>query len=294
MAADPDDLCPSPSNGKIEFMIRYTCEACGKALRANDEIIGRKAQCTRCGTIGRVPAASTRPSQKKAKNGNRSKRANSSSPASFVTEPPDSSKVGTKHVENSLEAIPPNTALISMSQPPLVRQPLSRLPQAVAKNEQFEPVFKRIETRKNVVPPLMLVLAGISLAVLTLAIGAFSLNRSDPPAVGSKFGQTEEVIQYRKSLFELKKSQRVLEVMADGYLAAKNLPESELGDLNEFVRAIDQFTEASVVIEEANALFEAGKIDEAKTLIQQEIATLKEFQQEASRRTREYQASTYQ
>jgi len=36
-------------------MIRFDCEQCGKNLKANPEQAGARYQCSRCGTVGKVP-----------------------------------------------------------------------------------------------------------------------------------------------------------------------------------------------------------------------------------------------
>ena len=75
---------------------------------------------------------------------------------------------------------------------------------------------------------------------------------------------------------------------------AVDLPNSELGDLNEFVDSLDQFTNENIAIDEANDLFDAGYCDAATDLIEQEAAILAEFQAEVQQRTKEFQAKTYQ
>ncbi len=101
-------------------------------------------------------------------------------------------------------------------------------------------------------------------------------------------------IQYRTALLELKKSQRVLRVMADGYLTAKALPESELGDFYEFLSSIDQLTNENFALDEATALFVAGDRTAAKNLIQKEIANLNRLQEKVTERTKAFQSKTYQ
>src|SRR2546430_1659182 len=36
-------------------MIRFTCDTCGRALRAPEALAGKKGKCARCGGVNRVP-----------------------------------------------------------------------------------------------------------------------------------------------------------------------------------------------------------------------------------------------
>ena len=112
--------------------------------------------------------------------------------------------------------------------------------------------------------------------------------------IATAFEQTTEAIQYQAALSDLRKSQRILSLMADGYLIAKNRPESELADLNEFVKSLDQFTKENIAIDEANDLFDAGHLDTAADLIEKESAIIADLQSEIRKRTLDLQAKTYQ
>ena len=123
------------------------------------------------------------------------------------------------------------------------------------------------------------------------SVGYDKTNRGDSD---NAIALTPGAIQYRAALFELKKSQRVLRVMADGFLAAKKLPESELGDLNEFLSSVDQLTNENIVIKKATELFAAGNRSAAENLLQKETANLKKLQAEVAHRTKEFQSKTYE
>jgi hypothetical protein len=38
-------------------MIRFTCDTCGRSLRAPEKLAGKRGKCARCGGVNRVPAA---------------------------------------------------------------------------------------------------------------------------------------------------------------------------------------------------------------------------------------------
>ena len=175
-----------------------------------------------------------------------------------------------------------------------LREPSGGVDQAAESVNEFEPVFKRLEQKNNFASPLIFFFAAGVLALSAYGFWCFYFGPAEDEKIATAFEQTVEAIQYQAALFELRKSQRVLLVMADGYLAAKNLPESELGDLHEFVGSLDQFTNENITLDEANDLFDAGHRDAATDLIEKETAILADFQAEVRRRTKEFQSKTYQ
>lgn len=266
-------------------MIRYTCHSCDKSLRANDDIIGCKAQCTRCGTIARVPATSTRSSNQQKKQTNAE-----SVPAQVESEAPHDPHVDVAGDEQSSTKL--SVALpTQLSNPKVPTDPVEPTNEAV---DEFEPVFKRIEQKSKFVSPMTLAFAAGLLVISVCGFWYVYFGQSKLEKTTTKFAQTAEVIQYQAAMSDLRKSQRILSLMADGYLAAKNLPESELGDLNEFVRSLDQLTTENIAIEEAKDLFDSGHRDTATELIKQELEILADFQTEIRERTLELQSKTYQ
>jgi hypothetical protein len=266
-------------------MIRYTCQACGKSLRAKNDIIGRKAPCTRCGAIAKVPATSTRPSSQHKK----------ATKTGSLPESNESGPLLDSHVDVTVEEkAPAELSIVLPKQVSNLKEPSNGVDQAAESVDEFEPVFKRVEQKNNLASPLILFLAAGVLALSAYSFWSFNFGQAEDEKIVTAFEQTVEAIQYQAALFELRKSQRVLLVMADGYLAAKNLPESELGDLIEFVSSLDQFTNENIAIDEANDLFDAGHRDAATDLIEKETAILADFQAEVRRRTKELQSKTYQ
>lgn len=273
-------------------MIRYTCEACGKALRANEDIIGRKAQCTGCGTIARVPEFSTRPSLKKNRPTRNSGRLRDATDKKLLPGLPT-------HAGSERGGPPEQAGGLSADETGFLPEvsefdgTLKTLPEADVA-EEFEPVFKRLEPKKNAGSPRRVFIAGSLLAFLAVGYWAVGYGKTNGGDSDNAFALTPAAIQYRTALLELKKSQRVLRVMADGYLTAKTLPESELGDLNEFLSSIDLLTNENFALDEATELFVAGDRTAAKNLIQKEIANLNRLQEKVTERTKAFQSKTYQ
>ncbi len=281
-------------------MIRYYCEACGKSLKADDSIIGRKAGCTRCESITEVPPFSTRKSGEKKR-----KEANSDS---FIDVDADEFFQDDDSVQ--LNSFAPNitegsTRKNSRDQPDDgASDPNDKNDDSDSQsNDEFRQIFNVVDQKKRVrgtgikISPM--VLASIAGA---LAIGAiiFAISSGYTPGyqrqemTPTAFAKTIEAIEYETAMLELKKSKTALILTANGYVAAKGVPESELDEVKEFAASIDQVARDDFAVVEATSLHDSDQVADAARLIVLETEKLIDLRNEATRRAKEYRAKTYE
>ncbi len=291
-------------------MIRYSCGSCGKSLRADEKIIGREAKCTRCGMVTQVPPKSTRKPS--------SKKTTTTTPAAPVIQKPaisdsnsdelfdwdDSGRYDDSPEESGiLKSLSPNPILGSLGTV-VAKQPEETEEPDI---DGFRPVFNVVDKKKkkktrsstkiDLSPsPIALIIAA---SVLAGFAGIYWFINQPPrylPKQETKtvFEQTKEAIEYETALFELKKAKRAMMVMGDGYIAAKGLPDSELDELRAFAKSVDEITDDSFAIDQANTLFDGGDTKAAVDLIVTKTAEFNQLREQVSEKIKEYRNRTYQ
>jgi DNA-directed RNA polymerase subunit M/transcription elongation factor TFIIS len=282
---------------KIESMIRYSCIQCGKSLRASDSIAGRKAKCTRCGSIEEVPPFSTRKSNSKRKQEEADEIIAVDSDSfldleelrSLVPTPKESSVISSdqSNVDPSTPqaSVPSNESASTYGKVPLSETEL----------DHFRPVFNVVtpaarRSQRIAVAFVLIMIAGLVVFVTSWMFGWF---RPPEPEV-SGFAQTSEAIQYEKAREELKKAWRVMKIIADGFVAAKGGDLSEFEDLASLASDAEKATLDPSDFQMAEELFQSGNRTAAMTTIAESTRALNELRNRVSKQTKEIRDRTYQ
>ncbi len=267
-------------------MIRYRCIQCGKSLKAPDAIIGRKARCSKCGSIEEVPPFSTRKSRSRAVKDRQNEIVSVDSDSFFDLEDVRSLKssklIGgatTPEVENEPRQIAPKTQATT----------------DVGMGQEFRPIFKRVQPNRKPSQIIVAIVAGLMITCAAVFVLMGSLGSWDrQEEARTAFDQTKEMVKYENALFDLKKAQRVMLIISDGYLSAKGVEKSELGDLDQFVASLDEVTMDESAIVAARELFETGDKAEASRRVAESTKLLTQLRQEVARRTEDLRTKTYQ
>ena len=279
-------------------MIRYYCEACGKTLKADDSIIGRKAECTRCESIAEVPPFSTRKSGEK-------KRASNLSDSIIDVDADDYFDDDDSVKLNSFAPIVmENSSRQKDDARPKASSTATELDagEPSEDNEEFRAVFNVVERKKRfggsgikISPMVLASIAGVlAIGAIVFALSGYSPGYQREKVAPTAFAKTSEAIEYQTALMELKKSKTALIVTANGYLAAKGAPSSELDEVIAFATSISSVVNDDFALVEATSLYDSDQEADAARLIVLETEKLIDLRLEATRRAKEFRAKTYE
>ena len=274
-------------------MIRFSCNECGKSLRADSAIIGSKSKCTRCGAVVVVPRESTRSSGQK--------DARTPTPSSILGDSDPDLSLGVESpfsddVFDSLGIAPRTSDSNFTTSDRQFNQSKSAPRRTQNQDDSPSPPlqFKRVAKRRNVSPLVLLAAAGILLLagiayLVPVRWGLFGSGQSTPTA----FEQSTQGNAYFNAISDLQKAERALRFTTEGYLTRKQLPESSLSDLAELNRSLATELSDRAVVVEASEQYDAGNVSTANQLIATKIQTLQQLRQQVERKTEEYLQKTY-
>lgn len=252
-------------------MIRFRC-TCGKKLKADPEIIGKKVRCTKCHRVNVVPAEdqlAPLPLAEKA-----TPMAASLLPAAAADRGDDSA---------SRFRLPPEDPPVSSeSQAPsnpfdfdldLLRDDGERpliTPQSSSGDLQIEPIapaaFRRKPKASWVSPQRLMWGGGVLTALALVAAGIAWWFLSGPPFPES-FESMTEVTFYRQTAGELRKAQQTFSVMSQAYLASEAPDEAQAQELRELADQMLSPEELDEPLYQAYRMLRRGEEQKAKTLL---------------------------
>jgi DNA-directed RNA polymerase subunit M/transcription elongation factor TFIIS len=269
-------------------MIRFRCQECGKKLKADDNIVGRKVQCTRCSNIEKVPpednlakplAKETEAKQEKAK------------------EPSEASK---RLDTNKPKPIKKKSASFKMGPPDLIAgdEPVEMFGHSGAgptiDTEKFEPKFnsakpKKSNMRRNVV--LGLIGLGVVGTIVVVANLGWILNARR--MLSTDYESLEEVKFYRNAVSKVERARLKMKIAGEAYLRIKSGSDEEKKAFADFNASVESKTIKSDMLEKVESLFRAGEDMKAKALLVNTGGELAELQVEVEKRATKYTEMTY-
>lgn len=289
------------------MIIRFSCRKCGKSLRADASIAGRKSRCTNCAAINRVPQESTRKSGEKPERvALRSSTAIDDEQDLFgdevvtlIADSDSDSFEGFENLDFSGLKLPTSTPTGHSNRPdPNPRsswsstRPLSfETPPPTVDQKMWvdksplpsNPANSWRPTKPTLSPSLLIFVGAVFLlsAISAMAyLGYRFLLTGAPVVVKTELERSAIGFAHSKSLFQFKKTARVLSNLERGYLQ-KKLPEAGLSD----VRAVKLKAEALIEedakkIKEANDVYSADNKEEAQAILQMQIDIMQPLQKE--------------
>jgi phage FluMu protein Com len=239
-------------------MIRFRCKECGKKLKADDEIVGRKVKCTRCDSIESVPESDN---LAKSQQSQIRLDANKPKPKSFKTD------VGTGTMN-----------------PGNPDQPIHLFGHSAVRStptEHFEQRFQ-VVTRKpsNLRRWILLGLIGVFSVAVVAVLFNLGWIMDVRRKLSTDYENLAEVVYYRNAVMKLEKSRRMMHVAGRNYIATRVGTDDEIRELEEYDASIRALTTNSDILEKVEALFRRGKDVEAKALL---VNTAKELNRQRSK-----------
>ena len=247
-------------------MIRFRCSQCGKKLKADEEIIGRKVQCVRCSHVEQVPEKDnlTKPLAKNRKQTSTKSRddaqqdlvsdSKSTSKSSKPLHVSDPSKRGARVAASQDEPVPElfgHSAVIS--QPRGLDGP------------QFQITKKKKPSKmmKWALPAI-----GLAAAITLISVIAYVWigKAYAEPKLRAEFESMPEVQFYQKAHFELEKARRVMSIMVQAFQATTPSASGLTESFNGLNQEAEGYTRNSkTLVKEAAQLMAEGKDIAAKS-----------------------------
>ncbi len=305
-------------------MIRFRCH-CGKKMKAEKEIVGRKVKCPRCDRVATVPDSDSleRPpdsvsdsldeasANAKAKKYDQRKKSKASE--SFESGPPtnrtsrlkinrpDFASMGAiRSLANDSAKDSPQAASNSES----VDEPLNQTDDhsdsdgevielfghsAVLpkSDEPFEPQFD-VQPKKPQKKRGWIPVALIAAALIGGTLVAINIKGS-PRKFDSEFLETHEAQMYKQAAQEINKTNRFMTIAGNALLFESPSSE-EKKELDQFSADITALTRESTVLPDAEKLFKEGKKKEAGKLLRDATRLLDDRRVEVQAKLEAYRA----
>lgn len=255
-------------------MIRFRCQACGKKLKADDSIIGRKVKCTRCGKVETVPPFDdlTKPATK---------------------QDPDLISVGDSDAESNPDpdvAADDDYAICDSllgddSAPVEMDVQINTDVEVNPDRRQFKLLERKpLELRRY----LPFGIAGMVLMTGLIVLISSGWLFPSGPMFDSEFEALPAVANYRRAQNQLEKSRRVMMVMAESMISQEKLTEDDINELNEFNDTILLFSKKIDTLKKASELVDLGEKAAANQLLTQEANIMDDRKPDVDRRTEQF------
>ena len=298
---------------KKDNLIRFRCE-CGKKLKADPDIIGKKVQCTKCPRIHRVPESDrlgpkkVEPSQTPEPVGNSEPLATNTSAVQKTTAPEE--KAASHPIANNdlkSVAAPEHPSLIIKDElagkepsllpksgdsdsrfkldPKFDPKPTDSLP-TFEESFDFDPSDVQLDTENSPSskqPSRHRSQRSISKTTI-LASGGVVLSIMILAVIGclafgqvsfpTEFTERPEVQNYVTKIKEFRKSQQTLKIVSEAYVKSKSPTPQEREQIETFNRSIEPLANEEEKLTEALKLFQASQADKARSALISATKTL--------------------
>ncbi len=256
-------------------MIRFRCH-CGKKLKADESIVGRKVRCTNCGEINRVPATSTA-----------APGINSIAPAEAPANQPivldvgpassDESLIGSLEESDSFDFDP---ALIDLGTPTTNSASADSVaganPVADLQIDVTTPSKRKTQPKREFKSETLvyaLLTAGGLIGLVALGWLGFWLF-SGSQTYSEAFEASEPVKHYRYCLAQYDKAHRSVAVQLEIYRKSKSPPDEEVAQIEAYVAETRRFPDRETTLAAAYEKFEQGDEKGAQKLLADASRTL--------------------
>lgn len=275
-------------------MIRFRCKECGKKLKAEEEIVGRKVKCTSCENVETVPPEDnlTRPNlPKKAATrlaiNKPNPVAHSSSSKFSDSSLSDSSLSDSSEIDES----DIGSLLGDDSGPVEMFGHSGAGPSAV---ETGRPRFKQLARTKSdfrrFVPIALIGLAIVGIVLVAINSGWIF---NSGPKFDPEFEALPAVANYRRAQKQLDKSRRVMMVVGEARMSKSSLSQELIDELNDYNESILALTKNTTTLVEASRLVEQGEEAQANKMLTDEANIMDDRKFDVDRKTEDYNELTY-
>lgn len=272
-------------------MIRFRCQECGKKLKADDEIVGRKVKCTRCDNVETVP-----PCDNLTKPKDLEKRLETTKP-----KPLTRTSASVVDSENRDAAASDSSADESLFDDlvldDLVRpiEMVSSNPDAVSVVQTDRPGFRQFERKRRDLKRLLpFGLVGFATLIIILTVVNSGWLFGGGPRYPAEFESLPAVANYRRAQNQLEKSRRVMMVIGEALISQKSSPTGMVEELEDFNESILSLSRKITTLDEAYELTQQDSQAAANKLLTDEANLMDDRKFDVERKTEEYNKLTYE
>ena len=256
-------------------MIRFRCRECGKKLKADEDIIGRKVQCTRCDNVETVPPFDDLTKSESAQDEPDHQAANKPNPAdagsaassSFDDLSDVDSLLGEGHSIEMMEGLTDGPGEIDTNLP------------------QFKQYHRKKTDFKRLIPFGLIGLAVVGISLIAINAGWIF---NSGPTFDSEFEALPAVANYRRAQNQLEKSRRVMEVMGNAQISRNLMSQERTAEFNEFNESILVLTKQAETLTEASRLVDQGEQEAANRLLTEEANIMDDRKFTVDQKTEQY------
>jgi len=295
-------------------MIRFRCQECGKKLKADDDIVGRKVKCTRCGKVEKVPPSDnlTKPNPAKTNPAKEDPAKEDDFEAmleSAVSAEDEGDLIGSRSVEedsskrldaNKPKPIRKKSTSFKMGPSDLIagEEPVEMMghsgPDVSIDTEKFQPQFKSTKPKKsNLRRNVIFGLIGLGLIGGIAVVSNLGWILDAKRKLSTDYENLEEVKFYRNAVAQTERARRQMKIAGDAYLKIKSGTAEEEKSLQDYNDSIESQTTKSDMLERVETLFRAGEDNKAKALLVNTGVELGKVKKEIELKTQEYTDKTY-
>ena len=236
-------------------MIRFRCKTCGKKLKADERIAGRRVHCTKCESVEIVPqeATSTKAVGK-----------SENSPKDLEKEPENA--LGKQREMRASSG----SGNFEFAFPSLKKSSDKSLlgKQSFSKGQDFTPQFqlagKKVSHTRRVV---MFGMIGSFLLVSVLVAVNFDRLMKARKMLSTDYEEMAEVVYNRNAVKKLEKSYRMMDIAGRTYLAMNPDDQDSAKEFQELKSATLKRTRTSDLEEDVESYFRQGEDIKAKALL---------------------------
>jgi hypothetical protein len=281
-------------------MIRFRCQDCGKKLKADETIIGRRVECSQCGQVTRVPQTDnlalpeSKPIMAKPLGATESKSLSSklNQPSSRL----ETSKPKLKKPKLDRET-PVDIGLPELNDDEGPIEMISHAaPEVAIDVNKFEPRFK--SAKKSERSPLTrnIILGVVGFLILAGGV-TLALNRGRImdawASLSTDYARSEEVLFYRNAVSNLEKARRQMYIAGRSLIALKSVDAAESEEIDSYNESIIAMTTGSKVLDQFEQLIWDGEENKAKALLVNTAVELANVRKEVDQKTASYVDKSY-
>ena len=193
-------------------MIRFRCKTCGKKLKADEQIVGRRVRCTKCDSVEIVPEKVAAPTPSEKSSSRLDEELGDADSGDAVSGDADVKPVGTE--------VPSKVSDFEFSIPSLKpSSETSLLGQAAGnENQNFTPHFQLATKKVSHARRLVLfgMIGGFLLVSVLVALNFDRLVKARK-MLSTDYDELAEVVYYRNAVMKLEKSYRMMDIAGRTY-----------------------------------------------------------------------------
>ncbi len=269
-------------------MIRFRCKNCGKKLKADEQIVGRRVRCTKCDSVEIVPEDAI-PSKPSGINTSENDALRNDSLAT-AKESGDGflspTEMGVRSKGDNFEFSIPS--LSTSGEKSLLGQSPNNDKQEFT--PQFQLASKKVSRARRVV--MFGMIGGFLLVAVLIAVN-FDRFIKARKMLSTEYEQLEEVVFYRNAVMKLKKSYRMMDIAGANYLKMHPNNERVAKEFEEAKSATLSRTQNSDLVKNVESYFRQGEDVKAKALLVNTAVELEAWREEIDLKTKSFSEATY-